>query len=402
MAKISLAVYGSRYEWLGRLKDFIEDKWVVNISDITYEAADGKHVFNIMLNTLGDFDRVSGRTAPSLRKSESTVLAYALACMGSGSISPEDCVLHFGATFEDGIRSFLYENLSERYAAELREKYFAPDDEMTEFVVHLGKAFCIFKTQAAMRRFMAERAAQLKEEMIFLLRKLDTFGVITDLEHVVFCRTEDRKREILPGFSEAISPALLIEAMSDRVRRDAAAFAGSALDVDFAAVEYRFDASALCHRFTLVPAFDEDRQAINWHTFAGIEAELCTAFRQALGGDVGRGEVVSCTIARDSFETFSKKHIHRCMEQDKVVEKLRSKYMSGYIKKIVLFGVTAVVVVGSVLGKKRFELTGAMDSLNETMKSVIHGYDALNIMDYERDYVRCMTMEEYKKRFERI
>ena len=38
MAKISLAVYGGQYEWLVRLKDFVEDKWVVSISDITYET----------------------------------------------------------------------------------------------------------------------------------------------------------------------------------------------------------------------------------------------------------------------------------------------------------------------------------------------------------------------------
>lgn len=402
MTKLSLAVDGEQNEWLVRLKDYIEDRWVVNISDITYEYDGEKRSFNVMLNTLGDFDRVSGRTAPALRRSKAAVLAYALSVLGVADESAlENSTLRFGATFEDGIRAFIYNNFQDKCAEDLREKYFRPED-MTEFVVYLGKVFCIFKNPAAMRNFLGNgRYEQLKTEVVSLLRKLDTFGVITDLEHVVFCRTEDRKREILPNHSDAVSPALVLEAMSEHFRRDAAVYAGRMLGANIIAVEYRFSAKSLTHRFTLIPAYDEDSKKISETRFAQAEETLCGMFREALGGEVGRGEVVCCAVSRDSFETLSKRHIHRCMEQDNVAGQLRKKYMAGYVKGIYLHGLTAVAVFGSKLSEKRFELGGALGSMNETMKSIIQSYDVLNTIDLGRSFVRCMTEEEYNREYKR-
>lgn len=398
MTRYSLSVNGNDHEWLSKLRDYIEDRWVVNISDITYEINGTHHSFNIMLNTLGDFDRVSGRMVPALRRSETAVLAFALSCMGL-QVQPEDCTLRFGATFEDGIREFIYKNLKEKYAEELRGKYFDPET-MTEFVVFLGKVFVVFKTPGALKRFQNEgKSAALKEEMIALLRKLDTFGVITDLEHVVFCRSENEKREILPGFSEAVSPSVILEAMTDHVRRDAAVFVSKALNTNIIAVEYRFNAKSLCHRYTFIPAYEEDRRSINPEKFAELEESLCAMFRQELGGDIGRGEVISCVVSGESLETLSKRHIHRCMEQDNVVDKLREKYQAGYVKGIYIHGLTAVVVLGSGFSIKRFELSGAMESMNETMKQIIQGYDALNTIDTHRYFVRCMTAADYKQEY---
>lgn len=400
MTRYSLSVNGADHEWLSKLQYYIEDRWVVNISDITYEINGTHHSFNIMLNTLGDFDRVSGRMAPALRRSETAALAYALSCMGL-QVQPEDCTLRFGATFEDGIREFIYKNLSDKHAAQLKEKYFDPQT-MTEFVIYLGKAFVVFKTIAELKRFYNEgRAAELKAEIIELLRKLDTFGVITDLEHVVFCRSENDKREILPKPNDVINPAAVLEAMTDHVRRDAAVFVSKALGVNIIAVEYRFSAKSLCHRYTFIPAYEEDRKKADPAKFAEIEESLCAMFRQQLGGDIGRGEIISCVISPESFENLSKRHIHRCMAQDNIAEKLRDKYQAGYVKGIHLHGLTAVVVFGSGLSIKRFELSGAMESMNETMKSIIDSYDALGTINTRRQFVRCMTAADYKQEYER-
>ena len=400
MEKISWSVNGAENRWLTTLKDFIEDKWVVGVSDITCEKQDdGGCTFGVMLNTLGDFDRVSGRSAPLLRNSEFVALAYGIAGVGLDGIDPEKCRLHFGPTFEDGIRSFLYERLSAKHEKALREKYFDPEN-MTRFVIRFGKAFCIFKTHSALRDFETDgKFAELKAEMISLLRECDTFGVVTDLEHVVFCRTTFREREILPDYRLPAEPAMLMDVMSEHYRRDAAVYASSVMGVTIVAVEYHFDARSLTHRYTLIPAADEDMKRLNMQQFRCAEENLCAMFRRELGGELSRGEVICCVISPCSFETLTKKHVRRSLERGGAEKKLQERFSSGGVKVVHIHGLTAVAVFGSKSAQLRFELSGSADEMNEHMKHMISGCDSLNVLDYSKRFTRCMTAAEYEQEY---
>lgn len=400
MEKISWSVNGKDNGWLTVLKDFIEDKWVVGVSDITCEKSDdGACNFNVMLNTLGDFDRVSGRSAPLLRNSEVVALAYGIAGVGLDGTDPDRCKLHFGPTFEDGIRRFLYEKLSERHSAALKQKYFNAED-MTRFVIRYGKAFCIFKTHSAMRRFETEgKYAELKTEMVKLLRETDTFGVITDLEHVVFCRTALREREILPDYHIPAEPAMIMDVMSEHYRREAAVYASGVLGANIIAVEYHFDAKSLTHLYTLIPADDEDVKKISVKRFICAEENLCQMFRRELGGELSRGEVICCVVSHDSFETLTRKHVRRSLEKNNAEKKMHDKFIGSSLLGVHIHGLTAVAVFKSKIAQHHFELSGAADEMNEHMKHMIEGYDSMNVLDYTKRFVRCMTAQEYAQEY---
>lgn len=380
------------FEPLAKLKNSIESIWVVKVRDITYETdAQNRRIFNVMLETLGDFDRVSGRSAAILRQSERTALAYALDALGlkAREVNPALCSLRFGATFEDGMRDFIYGVFAEQNTAELKKKYFDPES-MTHFSVEFGKVFIVFVKQRDLERFNSSAKAQtLRDEIYEKLKAVDSFSCINDSEQHVLCRSEEYAFEILPSAS-SIDPSQLVETRFDNI----CAAAGNYFGAQFACIRYHYSAQALLHEFTFIPHSASDCQKITRAHFLAAEETLCRALREELGGEVGKGEIVSCKIYNGCLSDIVRDFAAQKMQRNGDCDKVRERFYNKLLMRDIEFnGTTARPVMRNAFFRLIYERMTAYRTLNATMKALVESYDDSQLLD-EQSFVECVTVKE--------
>lgn len=380
---------------LARLKDSIESIWVVKVRDITYETdAQNRRIFNVMLETLADFDRISGRSAATLRQSERIALAYALDALElkAREVNPALCSLRFGATFEDGIRNFIYGVFSEKNTAELKKKYYDPD-VMTHFSVEFGRVFIVFINQRELEKFTSSTKAQaLREEIFEKLQEQDNFSCISDSEQHILCRTTENAFEILPN-AAAIEPSQLGETRFNNI----CAAAGKYFGADIACVRYHFSAQALLHEFTFVPRSTNDCKKITLPRFRAAEETLCRALREELGGDVGKGEIVAVKIYSGCLADIARNYAADKMQRNGDCEKVRERFYNKLLMTDIEFdGMTARPVMRNALFRAIYERTQAYRALDATIRALVESYDNSQLLDGQA-FVECVTQKELER-----
>ena len=377
---------------LAQLRDCIENLWVVKVRDITYETdAQNRRIFSVMLETLADFDRVSGRNAATLRKSERTALAYALNALGlrAKEVNPALCSLRFGATFEDGVRNFIYGIFAEKYAAPLKKKYFDPES-MTRFSVDFGRVFVVFAEKRDMDRFISSGKAQaLRDEAYEALKSLDSFSCISDAEQHVLFRTAAEAHEILPD-EGGIAPSQLGSTRFD----DVCEAVGKYFGTEIACVRYHFSAQSLLHDFTLIPRTRSDCAKITRPRFRAAEESICTALRERLGGDVGRGEIVACRVYGGCVADIARDFASARMQHNGDYEKVRERFYNKFTMKDIEFdGTVARPVMRNALFRFIFERSAAFRALDGTMRALVQSYDDSQLLE-DGSFVECVTVRE--------
>lgn len=377
---------------LAQLRECIENLWVVKVRDITYETdAQNRRIFSVMLETLADFDRVSGRNAATLRKSERTALAYALNALGlrAKEVNPALCSLRFGATFEDGVRNFIYGIFAEKNTAALKKKYFDPET-MTHFSVDLGRVFVVFSSQRDMDEFFTDgRAQELKDEVFEGLKSLDSFACISDSERHVLYRTTDAAYEILPDRG-GIDPSELENTRFD----DVCSAVGQYFGADIACVRYHFSAQSLLHEFTFIARTAQDCAKMTRSRFRAAEESICAALRERLGSDVGKGEIVACRVYDGCLSDIARDFASSRMEDNGDYEKVRERFFNKFTMKDIEFdGTVARPVMKNALFRFIFERSSAYRALDCTMRALVQSYDGSQLLE-NGSFVECVTVRE--------
>lgn len=377
---------------LAQLRDCIENMWVVKVRDITYETdAQNRRIFSVMLETLADFDRVSGRNAATLRKSERTALAYALNALGlrAKEVNPALCTLRFGATFEDGVRNFIYGIFAEKLGAALKKKYFDPET-MTHFSVEFGRVFVVFAAKRDMESFVSSGKAQaLRDEVYEGLKSLDNFSCISDAEQHVLFRTAQDAHEILPDEGE-IEPSQLGATRFD----DVCGAVGKYFGADIECVRYHFSAQSLLHDFTLIPRTRDDCARITRPRFRAAEESICTALRERLGGDVGRGEIVACRVYGGCVTDIARDYASAKMQRNGDYEKVRERFYNKLMMRDIEFdGTVARPIMRNALLRFIFERSSAFRALDGTMRALVQSYDDSQLLE-DGSFVECVTQRE--------